>query len=335
MTVLDSQNKIASPSRERSFAHGSKTRRAVRQKIRRVTRQNARIKNIARYLDVETLRPVPDREVLIGTFFLTDTRWRWPRFRCGERLPRRRASRARPGAAAFVAPQPRARRTAVRTVGQGSAGGSARPRAVGRTPGGRGARGEEGRNARIAWQSVPGGAAGAMTSASEALAALPPFQVMSRVDLKVAAGGFKDSWKLGQGLRCVRVRAPPVRHGRRSECSPVARSSPIAGVSRGLERERVLPARPSRAHETALVRAARRSRRAAVEEPRLCHPPRARSASDASLTTHGSIPLENVFDRSFFAHFIFPPRLAAPRFSSFSLSGGTRTRAPSRPSPWR
>lgn len=51
--------------------------------------------------------------------------------------------------------------------------------------------------------------AGAMTSTSEALAALPPFQVMSRVDLKVAAGGFKDSWKLGQGLRCV---APAARH---------------------------------------------------------------------------------------------------------------------------
>jgi hypothetical protein len=172
-----------------------------------------------------------------------------------------------------------------------------------------------------------------MTSTSEALAALPPFQVMSRVDLKVAAGGFKDSWKLGQGLRCVRVRAPPVRHGRRSECSPVARSSPIAGVSRGLERERVLPARPSRARETALVRAARRSRRAAVEEPRLCHPPRARSASDASLTTHGSIPLENV--RSILFRTFSHPRLAAPRFSSFSSPGGTRTRAPSRPSPWR
>ena len=176
--------------------------------------------------------------------------------------------------------------------------------------------------------------AGAMTSTSEALAALPPFQVMSRVDLKVAAGGFKDSWKLGQGLRCVRVRAPPVRHGRRSECSPVARSSPIAGVARGLERERVLPARPSRARETALVRAARRSRRAAVEEPRLCHPPRARSASDASLTTHGSIPLENVCERSFFAH--FPTRVSRlAAFSSFSSPGGARTRAPSRPSPWR
>lgn len=175
-----------------------------------------------------------------------------------------------------------------------------------------------------------------MTSASEALAALPPFQVMSRVDLKVAAGGFKDSWKLGQGLRCVRVRAPPVRHGRRSDAMffRCPFRSPIAGVSRGLERERVLPARPSRARETALVRAARRSRRAAVEEPPLCHPPRARSASDASLTTHGSIPLENVCERSFFAH--FPTRVSRlAAFSSFSSPGGARTRAPSRPSPWR
>ena len=42
-----------------------------------------------------------------------------------------------------------------------------------------------------------------MAGTPEALHALPTFQVLSRMDLKVAAGGFKDSWKIGQGLRYV------------------------------------------------------------------------------------------------------------------------------------
>ena len=55
-----------------------------------------------------------------------------------------------------------------------------------------------------------------MTSTPTALAALPTFQVLSRVDLQVAAGGFKDSWKIGQGLRYVRV--PHRRCGMHSRC---------------------------------------------------------------------------------------------------------------------
>ena len=167
--------------------------------------------------------------------------------------------------------------------------------------------------------------AGAMTSTSEALAALPPFQVMSRVDLKVAAGGFKDSWKLGQGLRCV---APAARHPPSNvlRCPLPILYSGSRGVSRRLDCERVLPARPSRARETALGRAAGGSRRATVEKPRLYHPPRARS----SLTTHGS------FIRSSKTHVRFFFVIVVFRQSSFVTSpGGARTRARSRPYPWR
>ena len=92
-----------------------------------------------------------------------------------------------------------------------------------------------------------------MTSTSEVLAALPPFQVMSRVDLKVVAGGFKDSWKLGKGLRYV---APAVRYPP-SNVLPL----PVAfladrGDSRRFDRERVLPRASVETRETALGRAA-------------------------------------------------------------------------------
>ena len=155
-----------------------------------------------------------------------------------------------PGALAYGAPSPRVRRPAVSTIGQGSTGrgvlanGQANPRGLRHA---RRARTVVQR-ARLARQSVPSWAC-AMTSTSEVLAALPPFQVMSRLDLKAVAGGFKDSWKLGKGLRCV---APAVRHTHLRMFS--RRPLPFLAerdVSRRLDHEHFLPARPLRTRSNA------------------------------------------------------------------------------------
>ena len=169
------------------------------------------------------------------------------------------------------------------------------------------------------------GLAGVMTSTSEVLAALPPFQVMSRVDLKVVAGGFKDSWKLGKGLRYVAlaVRHPP-SHAR-MPCSCPLPFLADRGVSRRLDRERILPRASVEIRETALGRAAGGSCRVIVKNRGPHRPSRAILADDTRFI-HSF--LQNTRSILFRGR-RFPP-------SSFVTSpGGARTRARSRPYPWR
>lgn len=47
-----------------------------------------------------------------------------------------------------------------------------------------------------------------MTS-TETPPSFPTFHVLSRLDLKVAAGGFSKKWKLGEGPRCAPVEIRP------------------------------------------------------------------------------------------------------------------------------
>ena len=159
------------------------------------------------------------------------------------------------------------------------------------------------------------GLAGVMTSTSEVLAALPPFQVMSRVDLKVVAGGFKDSWKLGKGLRYVAlaVRHPP-SHAR-MPCSCPLPFLADRGVSRRLDRERILPRASVEIRETALGRAAGGSCRVIVKNRGPHRPSRAICVRRVADNTR--------FSRSSFS--VVP----------HSFPGGARTRARSRTSPWR
>jgi len=78
-TVLDFlPNKNAVSVREAAFATRAwiqKPAEPFAKKSVAFPDQMLHIKNIVRFLDVETRPPVPDREVLIDTFFLTDTRW--------------------------------------------------------------------------------------------------------------------------------------------------------------------------------------------------------------------------------------------------------------------
>ena len=224
-------------------------------------------------------------------------------------------------------PYSRARRTAERTVGQGPAGRSARPRAIRRTPGGRGTRGESGLNAR----ALPGRQCTNCTKQGwRHDEHVRGARGASSVPGHVPRGPQGGRGRI-QGLVEARARAE-VRSARCS--TPTVERPPLPvpdprgsrGVSRRLDRERVLPARPSRARETALGRAAGASRRATVAKPRLYHPLRARS----SLTTHGS------FIRSSKTHVRFFFVIVVFRQSSFVTSpGGARTRARSRPYPWR